>query len=106
VAHGQIKFQRPLPEGVWKITIVGVVQMIVQLETDAEDRIGDLIAPNSDFKKRIAEFPAKPQCWFNLAGVVLVSAFVQILAQSPTALPRLFVSIPYSGEAEHPIPVN
>ena len=35
VTHGKIKVQCPFPECVWKVSVMSVVKMIVQLEADS-----------------------------------------------------------------------
>jgi hypothetical protein len=106
MTKGDIKVKSSFPERHWEVSIMGIKEMIIELEANAQNRVCKLIIPLSNVEESLTEIPAKIQRWTYVEIMMIIAVVVKILAQLPTAFPCLLVGVASSGIAEDALPVN
>lgn len=75
--------------------------MIIQLEADAQNRIGCLVLDHSGFEERLTKLATEVERGSHVAVSRIVAAVVQLLAEFPAGLPSLFLQVSLAREIEY-----
>ena len=84
MAKGDVKIERAFSKGFREISVVGVVQMIVEFKAHSKDGICLFIFSLPHFEQTLAKISTEIQCRPDLRGNLLVARFVQFLTKLPT----------------------
>ena len=106
VAKSNVKVQSSLAKGFRKASIMGIVEVVVQLEAYTEYRVRHVVFTLTNFEKALAEVTAKVKSWPDLECVVVVSSLVQLLTEFPARFPGLTLSTACFGVTERSLSVD
>ena len=87
VAERDVEIERALAEGFGQGTIVRVVEVVIQLETNAKHRIRRFVGALTGFEEGGAEGAAEVQSGAHIGGEVGVARRVELLAELPAGFP-------------------
>lgn len=81
--------------------------LVVELKADPQDRVADLVLLLAHIKQRLTKVSTQVQVRPLIEGFIsLISAVVQLLAELPAALPRLFMGVRGSRAVKYPLSMD